>query len=198
MSLGGPPPSTLSDVLRYVAGLYAQAGLVRTVPGDPSTGIEIIVGERYDQQEGAPPRLFFRPDKRGKLGPIFEITGRSVGSWTHGCMVYVWGAESATDLDRYDAAEALVMQVQAALQIAGVERSSFGDITREDGTSLVTFGEEYSFRFEYTWAVPRDPALEAAALALGLLSQSPTDPDRPLGPTPQTFTVNVAMSNTRP
>ncbi len=197
MSLGGPAPSTIFDVLRYVRALYVQAGLVRTVPADPATGIEFLMGERYDGSEGAPPRIFFRPDKRGKMGGVYELTGRSIGTWAHGCNVFVWGAETTGDFARYDAATALAMQVQAALQLAGVERSTFGEVTREDGTSLLTFGEEYAFRFEYVWSVPRDAALEAAALALGATSQSPTDPDRPLGPTPQTFSVNVVMQNNR-
>lgn len=197
MSLGGPPPSTLSDMLRYVVALYAQAGLIRTDLADPSTGIEIIVGERYEQQEGAPPRLFFRPDKDGKLGPVYELTGRSIGSWSQSCNVYTWGAESAVDLDRYDSAMALAMQAQAALQIAGVQRATFGPVTRQDGTSILTFGEEYAFRFEYVWEVPRDATLEAAAIALGALSQSPTLPDQPNGPTGDTFSVNVVMQNGR-
>jgi len=198
MSLGGPPPSTLSDVLRYVKALYVQAGLVRTLPSDPSTGIEFLVSERYIEQEGSPPRLLFVIDSAGKLGPVYELTGRSVGTWTHGCRVYAWGAESADDIARNDAAMALMMQAQAALQIAGVERATFGDVVREDDTNIVTFGEEYNFRFEYTWSVPRDAALEAAALALGAVSKSPTDPDRPLGHTPQNFSINVVMQNARP
>lgn len=198
MSLGGPPPSTLSDVLRYVVALYTQAGLVRTNPADPSTGTEILVGERYDQQEGAPPRILFRVTRDGHLGPVFELTGRSVGSWTQGCEVFVWGRETTSDLDRYDDAMARAMQAQAALQIAGVERATFGKVTRGDGTPIVTFGEDYSFRFEYTWAIPRDAVLEAAANALGAISQTPTDPDRPLGPTGNVFSINVVTHNVRP
>jgi hypothetical protein len=197
VSLGGPPPSTLSDVLRYVVALYTQAGLVRTVPGDPSTGIEVLIGERYDQQEGAPPRLFFRYDPRGQMGPVLELTGRDVGSWKHGCMVYAWGAETLSDLDRYDAAVALTMQARAALHIAAAARGGTVEVVRADESSLNTFGEDYSFRFEYTWSIPRDDALERAALALGATSQSPTDPDRPNGDTGYTFSVNVAMQNGR-
>jgi hypothetical protein len=200
VSLGGPAPSTLSDVLRYVVALYTQAGLVRTNPADPATGIEILTGERYDRQEGAPPRLFFRPDKQGRMGPVRELTGRSVGTWTHGCNVYAWGAETAADLDRYDAAIALAMQVRAALHLAVAARGGAFEVVRADETSLVTFGEDYMFRFEYTWDIPRDDALERAALALAQAngySQSPTDPDRPHGPTPQTFSVNVVSQNAR-
>jgi hypothetical protein len=198
VSLGGPPPSTLSDVLRYVVALYTQAGLVRTVPADPSTGIEILIGERYKKSEGAPPRLFFQYDDRGEMGPVLELTGRDVASWTHGCWVYAWGAESATDLDRYDSAIALAMQVRAALHIAAAARGGAVEVVRAARSSLNTFGEDYSFRFQYTWSIPRDNALELAALALAATSQSPTDPDRPNGSTGQTFSVNVVAQNARP
>lgn len=241
MSLGGPPPSTLADVLRYVVKLWAKvaelgpgglyttghtyavgdivssnaapyvcwAAGTATGPGPSGVGSSrdangvgwrplIYTGERFDQQEGAPPRLYFRPDPDEKIGPVLDIGGREIASRMQSCDVFVWGAETTADLDRYDAADALLDQAIAAVFTAGAGRITMGDVKRQDETSIDTFGEEYRWRFEYARLVPRSDAFEAAAAALALLSKSPEDPDRPNGGNGLTPVVAVVSANARP
>lgn len=198
MSYRGNAPSTLSDVLRYVRALYAQAGLLR----DPSTnqgGIEMLTGERYRRQDGAPPRIVFEQlAKPGNVGGPLEIGARQSASVTETCLCRVWGAETTADADRYDAAKALAAQLLDGFKIAAPGRLRGAQILREDETSIETFGEEYQLLVSYTWAVPRDEQLRQAATALALVSDSPQDPDRPNGGTGLSFTPAVVVENERP
>jgi hypothetical protein len=244
VSLGGPPPSTLADVLRYVVALWAKAAELASGPpfaglytaghaysagdiisssavpfvcfaagtavgaGPSGTGSAsdvngvgwrplIFVGERYEQAEGAPPRIFFVPDKTERAGPILEISARQIASRTQGCDVYVWGSETVVDTDRYDAADALLDEVMSSLFDAAAGRVTWGQIDRQAETSIVTFGEELLLHFDYARLVPRSDVFEAAAAALALTSQSPSDPDRPFGGNGLTPVVQVITQETR-
>lgn len=236
MSLGGAPPSTLADVLRYVVALYVAAtpawaqstayatsamvsangavfvcyvaGTSDAGAGPSGTGSQadangvawfplIYVGERYLRQEGATPRIVFVPTTRERWGGILDIGSREVASRLQGCDVYVWGAETLADLDRYDDADARLDDMIAAVFIAGAGRITGGDVVREAETNIATFGEEYRWSFVYARQVPCSDRMEAAAMALSLTSQSPTDPDRPLGGTGMSFEESVVTSNPR-
>jgi hypothetical protein len=157
----------------------------------------IYVGERYDRQEGATPRLYFRPSPKERMAGVLEIGDRQVASRIQACDVFVWGAETTADLDRYDAADALLDLVIAGVFTAGAGRIAGGDVDRQDGTSIETLGEEYRWHFEYARLVPRSDAIEAAAAALALMSKSPDDPDRPNGGNGLTPQINVVVTNTR-
>lgn len=205
MSYRGNTPSTLSDVLRYVQALYAQptaaapAGLLRTNPKDPSTGIEMLTGERYRKQNGAPPRIVFEQlPQAGKIGPVLEIGARESFSVTETCLARVWGRETTAQPDRYDAAKTLAMQLLDGFKLAAPGYLTGASILREDQTNIETFGEEYQLLVSYTWAVPRDEALRQAAVALALFSDTPQDIDRPNGGTGDTFVIDVIPQNTRP
>lgn len=197
MSLGGTAPTSLAGALRYVRALYAQAGLLRTVSTDPSTGIEMLEGERYLHENGHPPRIVFVRDDE-KVGGVLEIGSNEIGSRSQGCTAYVWGAETTDDGTRYDAADALLDRLMAAVNIAGAGRITPGTVQPMKDTNVETFGEEYRWRFEYARQVPRDATLEAAATALAVLSSSPDDPDRPTGGSGLTFNVDIVPTNARP
>ncbi len=160
-------------------------------------------GERFDESEGAPPRIWIVQSKSGsgsKLGPVLEIGARQLGSITEACVCYVWGAETVENGDRYDAAKAMILRLVAAFNAAAVGRLEYRRLERGDQTSLVTYGEEYQLEIAYTWAVPRDGAVDTAAAALaevGGYSQAPPDPDRPGGGTGSTFKIAVEMQDTR-
>jgi hypothetical protein len=189
-------------VLAYVVALLVECGEADFPHADGSGKTEILIGERHLGSEGASRRVLFVPSKGGKLGPVLEIGARQIRSWTPDCAVYVWGNESANDLDRYREAERITMRVVAALNEAGVGRIEFGSEERLAGTNVVTYGEEFRILFDYSHAIPRDAAIDAAAETLaqaGATSQSPQDPDRPDGGSGLSFNgINVTMANERP
>lgn len=199
MSYAGPPPSTLSDVIAYIRAVYVQAGLLRSVSTDPTTGIEWLDGERYRGQEGAPPRITFEETapSGSNIGPPIEIGGRQSASLTETVVCRVWGADTTADGDRYRAAKAMAMQLLDAF-ICTAEGRIFGaQILREDQTNIETFGEEYQLVLSYKWAVPYDNTIRLAAEALGRTSGLP-DPDRGNGATTLTFPSPTAtLANAR-
>jgi len=164
-------------------------------------------GDRFDAQEGAPPRIYFRRSKAaGSVGPVLEIGSRQIGSFGESVIAHIWGAESESDDEaRYDNALAMGARLMAAFNAAGVGRLTLVRMERDSQTSVVTFGEQYQLEVGYVWAIPRDEAIEIAARALaqaaedaGEFPQSPPDPDRPNGPSTVTFQNQIVMENERP
>ena len=191
MSTGGPYPSTLADVLRFAALVLAEAG-------DPA---EWYTGERYLEQEGAPPRIVAVPTGSGStLGPVLELGARQVGSITEGATLYVWGAEHDDDTLRYEDARARLMRVIAAINASAPGRVEWRGISRGDATRITTYGEEYRAEITYVWAVPRDEAIDRAAqrlAAAATLAPVPPRPDYPRGSTGAVYAITVDMEDTR-
>jgi len=202
VSTGGPVPSMLDDVLAFAIALLVQAGEADYPHVDGSGKTEVLIGERYLEQTGAARRILFVPTQDGgELGPPLEIGARQIGSITEGCTAYVWGAETTDDRDRYREAKRIMMKLIATLNEAGIGRRGFGTIRRMTAGDVDTYGEEYRLSFTYTWAVPRDAAIDAAALVLAGqsgYSKSPEDPDRPFGSTGIDFQAEATMENDRP
>lgn len=192
------PVSTVHDVIANVIALLTAVGDARDPNTNPN-GIELLIGERYLREEGAPPRIVFVPTTAGgRLGPPLEIGARQVGSITESVRCYVWGAETSLDVSRYDDAAARCVRLLNAFAASCSGRSTKGAFSRNAGTNIETFGEEYVVELSYTWPVPYDDEIFAAAYATAPSpALSPPNPDQPTGDTGLTFGVAVTLTNER-
>lgn len=193
------PVTTLSDVLIAVRDLFIAVGDVSATPTNPPTGIEMLFGERYLKQRGSAQRIVFvRGD--GNLGGPLEIGAREVGSIGETVECYVWGVETADDINRHRAAEAIAHRLMNAFECCAPGRHTSKIRRRNAGTNVLTFGEELVLEVEYTYAVPVDDDIwDAAYAAAPSPALSPPDPDRPNGDTGDIFTVDpITLANERP
>lgn len=156
-----------------------------------------------EYQQGAPPRIYFKRVKANPgIGPVLEISSRQIGSFGEGIRAYIWGAEESEDgeQDRYDFAMAMAKRLYAAFNAAGCGRLSLNAFEPDPDEPDLSFGAQYILEVAFTWEVPRDDAIDAAAKALadlGAVSESPLDPDRPDGGNGSTYGINVVMENNR-
>lgn len=198
MSAGGPVPSTLDDLLVYVRALLVQCGQADFPHVNGSGFTEVLIGERYDQGEGASNQILFIPtEEGGALGPPLHVSSREIGSIGESCVCYVWGSETTADATRYQSARALVMRLMACFNVAAPGMITWGRETRSAGTDITTFGEEFRLVITYTWAVPRDAAVDAAARVLGPVTSGLSDPDRPNGSNGNIYGIVVTPNISR-
>lgn len=176
------PTSTLADLIRLVTAALNGAG----------DGIEVMVGRQYLAQFGAgsPPRLLFVPEERGRLGPPPKINANYVGSYTHGCKVYVRGAESGDDPGRFDAVYAFADRVVNAIKWAGGAAGTIAPGNPLDSSPRAedAYGADIVFEFTYTRAIARDPEIWGVPVT----AISPPDPDRPQGSSGKTIDVTTS------
>lgn len=182
--------STLDDVVAYVIALFGAI-----IPADPT---DIKIGDLYNMNEGAPPRVRIVIGEGGALGPVLEVSAGQVAGITERATCYIWGDPAAADTDENRAAKALGVRLINCFKMAAVGRLKGAQLTRANKTKAAKYGEEYVLLLDYSWGVPRDKVVDAAARALGAMSASPPDPDRPNGDTGSTFHVTVTNANTRP
>lgn len=190
--------STLDDVVVYVVALFAQIDATRFAQDPTSQPVDIKLGDLSNMNEGAPPRIRIVIGEGGKLGPVLEVSAGQVAGVTERATCYIWGDGTVADADENRAAKALGVRLINCLKMAAVGRLVGAQLTRANTTKVAKFGEEYTLLVEYAWGVPRDPMVDAAARALGAMSVSPPDPDRPHGSTGAVFHVDVTNANTRP
>lgn len=190
-------PSTLSDVVSNVIALLVGVGEADYPHVDGSGKVGIFIGERYLKQEGAPPRIVFvRADAESNGG--IAVGARQIGGITESIDCYVWGAEG-TDEERYRDAEARWHRLLNAFKACAPGRLKSKRRPRLRGTNVVTFGEEFVWTVEYTYAVPEDEAVWTYAYAHAPNpAPSPPNPDKPNGDTGDVFGVgSVTLANTR-
>jgi hypothetical protein len=187
----GPPISMLDDLLEAIRHRLEVVGALRVTPGDGR--IEWLIGERYEQQEGAPPRIFVLLDQDGALGPPHKLGGGYIAGITERCKFLIWGAETPADGDRYRAAKAILVRLVNAIRASAPGRVKGLRITRGDTPAIVSYGEEYQLSMEYLWPVPVD----ARIWAVPTTPVAPTDPDRPHGDTGNEFDVQVPAQGSR-
>lgn len=187
----GPPVSMLDDLLEAIRYRLEAVGALRVTPGDGR--IEWLIGERYEEQEGAPPRIFVLVNQDGQLGPPNKLGAGFIAGITERCKFLIWGAETPADGDRYRAAKAIMVRLINAIRASAPGRATGLRIVRSDTPKIVTYGEEYQLNMDYFWAVPKD----AAIWAVPTTPVSPPDPDRPHGDTGYDFEVITPVEGSR-
>lgn len=196
--LDGPPRSTLGAAMVAVRAQLAGAGYTR----DPNTnpgGIEILIGERYLREEGAPPRLVMvRGTGESGANPAASPTPKRIGDgniaqWGQSFTCYLWGAETVDDATRYDAQDVLADQVVNAVAKVMPGRAKVTTINPLLETNIVTFGEELQLVVTYTRGVPRSGAIWAVATP----PQPTLDTMRPNGSTGDTETLSMTTDGSR-
>jgi hypothetical protein len=191
-------PTTLSDVIASVITMLVAVGEADYPHVDGSGLVGIYVGERYLRQEGAPPRIVFVRAGAQSNGGI-AVGARQVGGISASVDCYIWGAEGTTDLDRLRDAEARWLRLFNAFKTCAPGRLRMRQAPRERGTNIVTYGEEFVWTVEYTYAVPYDQQIWDKAYQLAPIpAQSPPLPDKPDGETDAVFSIGtVTLENTR-
>lgn len=162
--------STLPDVLRAVRDIMLTE--------DPTT--EVLCGERYLAGDGAANRVLFVITSGTWTGAP-KIGAKLVGGVNDGCVVYIWGAETADDFTRYDAANVLRARFMNAIHRVAPGRYVPGAVDRLRGTNELTYGEEYSLAFTYAEHVRRNKTIADLAATDGVTS--PPNPLMPNGAT---------------
>jgi hypothetical protein len=191
-------PSTLSDVIAAVIANLVGIGEVDYPHVDGSGLVGIYIGERYLRQEGAPPRIVFvRADAESNGG--ISVGARQVGGISESVDCYVWGAEGSTDLDRLRDAETRWHRLLNAFKACAPGRLKAKRRPRLRGTNIETYGEEFVWAVEYTYAVPYDQTVWDYAYAHAASpAPSPPNPDQPDGDTGAVFAPGtITLTNTR-
>lgn len=173
--------STLPDVLRAVRNIIVAE----------SPGTEVLCGERYLQQDGAANRVLFVITDGDWTGAP-KIGAKLVGGVNDGCLVYIWGAESADDFARYDAANLLRQIFVNALHRVAPGRYAPAAVNRLRGTNELTYGEEYSLAFTYREDIGRIKSIANLPAQGG--PTSPPDPLKPNGDTGLSLTVDITVT----
>jgi len=174
----GPPVSTLDDVIDGVRAVFEAASMLRVTPGDGL--IEWLIGERYDGQEGAPPRVFVLTGEDGSVGGPDRIGGGMfVAGVRERCTFLIWGAETAADGDRYRAAKDIGVDLTNALRLVAPGKIKGLQLRRPYKTDILTYGEQYRLGVEYAWNVPR----RARIWNVAVTPNAAPDPMKPNGPT---------------
>lgn len=192
-------PLTLSDVIANVITLLVAVGEADYPHVDGSGKLGIYIGERYLTQEGAPPRIVFVRAGGESNGGI-AVGARQIGGISESVDCYIWGKEGATDLDRIREAETRWHRLFNALKASAPGRLKSKQRPRLRKTNVETYGEEFVWTVEYTYAVPEDQAIWAQAYAMAPNpAQSPPRDDKPNGDTGLVFKVGeIDLTNTRP
>ena len=183
----GPPRSTLADFMRAIVERFDAVGATRsaTNPG----GVELLVGEKWLRAEGFPPRVVLVRTS-GKIGGPPRIGGGDVASVAQGVTAYVWGAETADDLGRYAAQDALLDQLTNVVRAVAPGRAEISTLNPLVQTNVVTFGEEIQALITWSRGVPTDAAVWRAATTP---SDAP-DPARPNGSTGLVFEFEASTA----
>lgn len=187
-SVAAYPTSPLPDVLRAIVGIFSIV--------EPAT--PIFVGERYLRQEGKPRRIVLVPDD-GNLGAVLGAGEGTVAGVTLACTAYLWGAETAADLDRYDDATSLLHRFVNVLKRVAGARVKDAPIEREKDTNIETFGEEYRLRFSYEYGIALDQEVWNCAIPTAADEQlSPPPYDSPPGTPASTIAIDITVSPEEP
>jgi len=177
------PATTLAGVLRAVVALFVAMG--DTTP--------IYVGERYLRQEGKPRRIILVPDD-GEVSGVLGVGEGAVSSVVQTCTAYLWGAETADDLTRYDDADTLLDRFVNALVRCAVGRLKDAPLQRGKETDILTYGEEYRLRFGYEREIAKDQTVWNTAIPPLVPQYNPPPFDAPPG-TPAS-TIEIDLSTT--
>ncbi len=169
------PASTVADLAICVRDIFAAIGEDATV----------LFGKRHVTQEGAPRRVVFVPDTRGKWSKDYTVGGAGKGytaATALGCWVYIWGAP-APDGDDFestrDADALLALVINALCRPSGgvLDGDQVGDAGQPEDDA---YGFAYKLRFVLNQGVEKD----ARVWSLKNTSSdpvSPPDPQRPPG-----------------
>lgn len=191
-------PVTLTGVIAGAIALLVGIGEADFPHVDGSGLTGIYYGERYLKQEGAPPRIVIVETDGESIGGI-AVGAHQIGGIDESADFYVWGAESASDIDRMNDAKTRWHRLLNALKASAPGRLRCRRRPRLRGTNIETYGEEFVWTVEYTYAVPEDEAVWVYAYANAPVpAQSPPNPDKPNGDTGAMFEVGqVTLENTR-
>lgn len=182
------PASPLADLMRAIVDFFGTV--------EPTT--TIFVGERYLKQEGKPRRIVLVPET-GNFSGVLGVGEGSIGGLTMACTAYLWGAETASDLDRYDDATSLLHRFANVLKRIAGSRVKDAPIDRERGTNIETFGEEYQFRFSYEYGVPVDTEVWNYAIPAPSDPQlSPPPYNAPPGTPASTIAIDITVTPEEP
>lgn len=183
--------STLADVLRLVQHVFSLMG----------DGTPLMIAEQYlhEPGPGSAPRVVFVPNKTGKLGPPLKLNAGYIASWTHGCEVYVRGAEPGDDPGRFEPAYALAGRVIDVIKALDPGHIVVAPGNPEDDSPLRVDsppGADIKFTFTYATNIAQDPAVLRAVRLIN--SISPPNPDKPGGDTGNSFNVAALATAERP
>lgn len=184
------PVSTLADVLRLFEAVFSFMG----------DGTPIMVGKQYlnEPGPGSAPRIVFVPDDRGRFGPALKMNCGYTASWTHGCKVFVRGAEPGDDPGRLEPAYRLAARACDVLK--GLDPGHIvlapGNPREDSPLPVDGPGADIAFEFSYQTNIPTDPAVLRALRQI--VSVSPPNPDKPGGDTGNTIVVNASAVAERP
>lgn len=182
------PTSPLPTLMRALFDFFAIV--------EPET--KFYVGERYLKQEEAPRRIILVPDA-GNFGGVIGAGEGTVGGLVMTCTAYLWGAETADDLDRYDDATALLHRFCNVLKRVAGSRVKDAPITREQATNVETFGEEYQVRFAYEYGIPTDVEVWNTAIPTPSDPQlSPPPYNSPPGTPASTIAIDITVTPQEP
>ncbi|MEI8257393.1 MAG: hypothetical protein WCJ30_17090, partial [Deltaproteobacteria bacterium] len=158
--------STIEDVCAAVRDIL--------VAEDPTT--KVFKGERYLKSEGGANRVIFVLGD-GQWTGAPKIAAKLCGAVGDSCDVYIWGRETKDDFTRNAAALALRARVIGALHRVAPGQITPGAVRRNQGTNVLTYGEEYVLTFTY-----REDIAAVKSIALLAAPNGPTSPTNPLKP----------------
>lgn len=147
-------PSTLADVL----------GQVRDALSAMADATTVMVGKKYlaNFERGSAPRVLFVPETDGSWSPSGELG--DAATVVHGCQVFVLGASSHDDIERFQSAYAIADRVMSLLRVAAsgrLEGGRYGDPDINDHDADLTFGFRFRRHVRHDrkrWALaPADP-----------------------------------------
>ena len=196
------PVSTSADVVRNVVAILMHplvADVAVTNDGSGGTA-RVFHGEEYLDTNDTPPRyVFVLGEDGGEIGGPLQVGAREVASITETISVHIWGGGPSDDA-RTDDAKARAHLILNCLKAGPVGRLKGKVLTRETSPKILKFGEEAVVRAAYSWPVPYNDAVFAAAYALAPVPPlSPANPDEPNGPTGnEFFTTPITLANGRP
>lgn len=198
--MSATPVSTSADVVRNVVALLIAVGDV-AVANDGSGGtMRVWHGEEYLDTNDTPPRVVFvLGEEGGDLGGVLEVGARQVASVTETISVHIWGGGPSDDA-RTDDAKVRGHRLINCFKASAPGRLRGKLLTREQSPKILKHGEEVVVRASYSWPVPYDDAVFAAAYTMASDPPlSPANPDQPQGSTGQIFAPDpITLDNTRP
>lgn len=154
--------------------------------------VPVHVGERHMVEQSGPSRVWIAPFGRCSWGRPTKVSAGQMFEIKLGVIVRVWGAETVSDVDRWEAADDLAEIVLNVVDRVDPSRAEPVDMSRPDA-SVQTFGEQYAFGFTLSRGVPKIRKIATLALLpLELASPpNPLNPDNELGTVTVTLTDNV-------
>lgn len=153
--------------------------------------VPVHIGERHLVEQSGPNRVWIAPFGRCSWARPIKVSAGQMFEVRHGILIRVWGDETVTDADRYDAADDLADIVLNVVDRVAPGRAEPADMTRPDA-SVQSYGEQYAFGFTLSRGVPKIRKVAT----LPLLPLESTSPPNPLNPTGEPGTVTVTLTNT--